>query len=105
VELISHGHHGSRANRVAIMTPDGFDIGSIPSNVDKTDTEGIIFSRDCAEYEVRTPNGVVIHVLVNHFKSQSGGDGAKRKRQAKAVRKIVNEQVTIREQRPACEGA
>jgi hypothetical protein len=47
----------------------------------------------------------VIHVLVNHFKSQSGGGGAKRKRQAKAVRKIVDElvkagahvQITIRE--------
>jgi hypothetical protein len=39
--------------RIAIMTRDGFDIGSIRSNVDKTDTEGIIFSRDCAEYEVR----------------------------------------------------
>ena len=78
---------------VAIMTRDGFDIGSIRSNVDKTDTKGIIFSRGCAEYEVRTPNGVVIHVLVNHFKSQSGGGGAKRKRQAKAVRKIVNELV------------
>ena len=35
----------------------------------------------------------MIHVLVNHFKSQSGGGGAKRKRQAKAVRKIVNELV------------
>ena len=93
MELIANGHHGSRANRVAIMTRDGFDIGSIRSNVDKTDTEGIIFSRDCAEYEVRTPNGVVIHVLVNHFKSQSGGGGPKRKRQAKAVRKIVNELV------------
>jgi endonuclease/exonuclease/phosphatase family metal-dependent hydrolase len=78
---------------VAIMTRDGFDIKSIRSNVDKTDTKGIIFSRDCAEYEVRTPNGVVIHVLVNHFKSQSGGGGAKRKRQAKAVRKIVDELV------------
>ena len=32
-------------------------------------------------------------MLVNHFKSQSGGGGAKRKRQAKAVRKIVNELV------------
>ena len=46
----------------------------------------------------------MIHVLVNHFKSQSGG-GAKHKRQAKAVRKIVDElvkagahvQITIRE--------
>ena len=74
-------------------TRDTCEIESIRSNVDKTDSKGIIFSRDCAEYEVRTPNGVVIHVLVNHFKSQSGGGGAKRKRQAKAVRKIVNELV------------
>jgi hypothetical protein len=73
---------------VAIMTRNGFDIGSIRSNVDKTDSKGIIFSRDCAEYEVRTPKGAAIHVLVNHFKSQSGGGGAKRKRQAKAVRKV-----------------
>jgi endonuclease/exonuclease/phosphatase family metal-dependent hydrolase len=78
---------------VAIMTRNGFDIGSIRSNVDKTDSKGIIFSRDCAQYEVRTPKGAVIHVLVNHFKSQSGGGGAKRKRQAKAVRKIVDELV------------
>jgi endonuclease/exonuclease/phosphatase family metal-dependent hydrolase len=78
---------------VAIMTRNGFDIGSIRSNVDKTDSKGIIFSRDCAQYEVRTPKGAVIHVLVNHFKSQSGGGGPKRKRQAKAVRKIVDELV------------
>jgi endonuclease/exonuclease/phosphatase family metal-dependent hydrolase len=78
---------------VAIMTRHGFDIGSIRSNVDKTDAKGIIFSRDCAEYEVRTPNDVVIHVLVNHFKSQSGGGGAKRERQAKEVRKIVDQLV------------
>ena len=29
-------------------------------------------------------------MLVNHFKSQSGGGGEKRKRQAKKVREIVN---------------
>ena len=74
---------------VAIMTRDGIDIESIHSNVDKADDEGLIFSRDCAEYEVRTPSGTRVSVLVNHFKSQSGGGGAKRKRQAKAVREIV----------------
>jgi endonuclease/exonuclease/phosphatase family metal-dependent hydrolase len=78
---------------VAIMTRDTCEIESIRSNVDKTDAQGIIFSRDCAEYTVRTPSGVVIHVLVNHFKSQSGGGGAKRKRQADAVRQIVDELV------------
>ena len=75
---------------VAIMTRAGFEIESIHSNVDKVDDEGTIFSRDCAQYEVRTPTGVVIHVLVNHFKSQSGGGGPKRKRQATAVREIVD---------------
>jgi endonuclease/exonuclease/phosphatase family metal-dependent hydrolase len=75
---------------VAIMTRDGFEIESIHSNVDKVDDEGEIFSRDCAQYEVRTPSGALIHMLVNHFKSQSGGGGPKRKRQATAVRKIVD---------------
>jgi endonuclease/exonuclease/phosphatase family metal-dependent hydrolase len=75
---------------VAIMTRDNFDIESIRSNVDNVDDKGLIFSRDCADYEVRTPSGTRIHVLVNHFKSQSGGGGAKRERQAKEVRKIVS---------------
>ena len=75
---------------VGIMTRDNFVIESIRSNVDAEDDVGEIFSRDCPEYEVRTPSGEVLHVLVNHFKSQSGGGGPKRKRQAAAVRKIVN---------------
>jgi endonuclease/exonuclease/phosphatase family metal-dependent hydrolase len=75
---------------VAVMTRDGFSIDSICSNVDTTDDEGTVFSRDCPQYEIRTPSGTVVHVLVNHFKSQSGGGGEKRKRQAVAVRKIVD---------------
>lgn len=75
---------------VAIMTRAGFEIESIRSNVDKVDDHGTIFSRDCAQYNVLTPSGACIHVLVNHFKSQSGGGGLKRKRQAMAVRKIVD---------------
>jgi len=75
---------------VGIMTGNNFDIESIRSNVDNKDASGVIFSRDCPQYEVRTPNGTVLHLLVNHFKSQSGGGGAKRKRQAAEVRKIVN---------------
>jgi hypothetical protein len=42
---------------VAIMTRNGFDIGSIRSNVDKTDSKGIIFSRDCAEYRSTNTEG------------------------------------------------
>ena len=40
---------------VAIMTRNRFEIASIRSNVDKSDSKGIIFSRDCANtnYEHR----------------------------------------------------
>jgi endonuclease/exonuclease/phosphatase family metal-dependent hydrolase len=75
---------------VAILTKSGFEIDSIRSNVDNKDATGLIFSRDCAEYEVRSPGGTVIHVLVNHFKSQSGGGAEKRRRQATEVRRIAD---------------
>jgi endonuclease/exonuclease/phosphatase family metal-dependent hydrolase len=75
---------------VGIMTRAGFEIESICSNVDNVDAVGTVFSRDCPQYEVSTPNGTVVHVLVNHFKSQSGGGGAKRKRQAAEVRRIAD---------------
>ena len=76
---------------VGILTKEGFRIVSICSNVDAVDDIGVIFSRDCPQYEVRTPNGTAIHVLVNHFKSQSGGGGAKRRRQATKVRLIADD--------------
>jgi len=76
---------------VGIMTKSNFPIESIQSNVDRMDNAGIIFSRDCPQYTVRTPNGTIVHVLINHFKSQSGGTGdAKRRRQAGAVRAIAD---------------
>jgi endonuclease/exonuclease/phosphatase family metal-dependent hydrolase len=78
---------------VGIMTKKGFPIESIKSNVDLKDRTGPVFSRDCAQYEIHTPSGEVLHVLVNHFKSQSGGGAAKRKRQAKEVRRIADELV------------
>jgi endonuclease/exonuclease/phosphatase family metal-dependent hydrolase len=75
---------------VGIMTRDNFEIETIRSNVDVEDNVGQVFSRDCPQYEVRTPSGVVLHMLVNHFKSQSGGGGLKRRRQAEEVRRIVD---------------
>jgi hypothetical protein len=62
---------------VGIMTKSGFPIRTIRSNVDAEDAHGIVFSRDCPEYEVVTQNGTHLFVLVNHFKSQSGGGGPK----------------------------
>jgi endonuclease/exonuclease/phosphatase family metal-dependent hydrolase len=75
---------------VGLMTRSGFEIKSIRSNVDTRDNVGIVFSRDCAEYQLMTPGGTTLHVLLNHFKSQSGGGGSQRKRQAAEVRRIVN---------------
>ncbi len=78
---------------VGIMTAEGYPIRYIRSNVDAKDEVGMVFSRDCPQYEVFTPGNEVIHVLVNHFKSQSGGGGEKRKRQADWVRQRVDELV------------
>ncbi|NJK87878.1 MAG: endonuclease/exonuclease/phosphatase family protein [Bacteroidales bacterium] len=79
---------------VGIMTRENFAINSIHSNVDTRDNTGIVFSRDCAQYEVATPGGNTVYVLVNHFKSQSGGGGDKRKRQAGEVRRIAERLVS-----------
>ena len=78
---------------VGLMTKADFPIRRITSNVDREDAIGEIFSRDCPQFEVETPSGDVIHVLVNHFKSQSGGGGDKRERQANAVREITDQLV------------
>jgi len=79
---------------VGVMTRAGFSIETIRSNVYLEDSVGQVFSRDCPQYEIHTPNGTIIHLLVNHFKSQSGGGGEKRLRQAKAVRGIVDDLVS-----------
>lgn len=78
---------------VGIMMGDQFEIKSMLSNVDTTDATGIVFSRDCPQYQIRTPKGTEVNILVNHLKSQSGGGGVKRRRQAIQVRLIVDDLV------------
>jgi endonuclease/exonuclease/phosphatase family metal-dependent hydrolase len=78
---------------VGIMTKPGFPIRSIRSNVDAEDAQGTVFSRDCCEYAVSTPSGALLKVLVNHFKSKSGGGGDQRLRQATKVRAIADDLV------------
>jgi endonuclease/exonuclease/phosphatase family metal-dependent hydrolase len=76
---------------LAIMTKAGFTIKGILSNVDKLAANGEwIFDRDCPQYEIETQSGATIHVLLNHFKSQSGGGGPKRLIQATEVRAIAS---------------
>lgn len=75
---------------VGIMTRAGFPIEGIRSNVDRKHGHEDVFDRDCPQYEVRTRSGKLLHILVNHFKSRSGGGGGpKRLRQAAAVRDIA----------------
>jgi endonuclease/exonuclease/phosphatase family metal-dependent hydrolase len=83
----------SRGIDVGIMTTSAVEIVSMRSNVDVPDPGAAgehLFSRDCVEYECRVPGGSTVRVLINHFKSQSGGGGSKRRRQAEGVRKIVD---------------
>lgn len=82
----------ARGIDVGLLTKPGFEIHTIRSYVDLEDAQGQVFSRDCPVYRVLTPGGA-IHVAVNHFKSQSGGGGPKRRRQAEAVRRIVDDLV------------
>jgi endonuclease/exonuclease/phosphatase family metal-dependent hydrolase len=80
---------------VGLMTKAKFGIVSIGSHVDDKDAQGIIYSRDCAKYEIRTENGNTLVVLINHFKSKGFGSAqssdAKRKRQAARTAEIYRQ--------------
>jgi len=80
---------------VGILTRPGFTIQRLLSHVDDVDEKGVIFSRDCAEYEIRTAKGNTLLLLINHFKSKGYGDAkaaaAKRLRQARRVREIYDQ--------------
>lgn len=74
---------------VGLMTRRGVSIDLMRSHIHDKDADGrAIFSRDCPEYAVRTPNGDTIWVLPNHFKSKYGGNDlpSRAKRLAQATR-------------------
>ena len=73
----------TRGIDVGIMTKPGFPIGTIRSNVDTEDAR----RRRLLPRLPRVPGPDTerhrrVYVLVNHFKSQSGGGGDRRQRQA-----------------------
>ncbi|MEM9971417.1 MAG: endonuclease/exonuclease/phosphatase family protein [Pseudomonadota bacterium] len=74
---------------VALGTTADYPIGWMRSHVNEVKDGLPVFSRDCPEFEVTTPGGDKIVVLVNHFKSKFGGDSpesrGKRRNQAEAV--------------------
>lgn len=78
---------------VGMMTRKGYPIGAMHSHVDDCTPNGeAIFSRDCPEYEITTPAGARLIVMVNHLKSKGYGgkakSDAKRKAQAKRIAEI-----------------
>lgn len=78
---------------VGLMTKQDFEIRAIRSSVDVPDPSATgekLFSRDCADYEIKVGGNKSIRLLINHFKSQSGGGGGKRLRQSNKVREIVD---------------
>jgi len=84
---------------VGLMTKQGFGIGSMRSHVhDVDDGNHIIFSRDCPEYCVETPQAENIWILPNHFKSKFGGNNSasqnKRKAQSTRTAEIYNRLVS-----------
>jgi endonuclease/exonuclease/phosphatase family metal-dependent hydrolase len=81
-----------RGINVGVLAGAGFPLAAQQSHVDDADETGRVFSRDCAEYHLRTPGGHRLAVLVNHFKSKGYGgkvaSDATRRRQAVRVAQI-----------------
>ncbi len=60
---------------VGLMTKAGYQIGDMRTHIHDLMPNGDpVFSRDCPEYAVTTPDGETIWVLPNHFKSKFGGN-------------------------------
>jgi endonuclease/exonuclease/phosphatase family metal-dependent hydrolase len=77
---------------VGIMSRGPYPITDMASHVDDADDAGVIFSRDCAEFVIRTPAKHNLLVMVNHLKSKGygaqGDSDARRRRQALRVADI-----------------
>ncbi len=70
--------NNDRGIDVGLMTKPGFDIGLMRSHINDRRPDGQrVYSRDCPEYAVTTPEGDCIWILPNHFKSKFGGNDAR----------------------------
>jgi endonuclease/exonuclease/phosphatase family metal-dependent hydrolase len=83
---------------VGLMTKNEYNIVRMLSHVDDKDHIGTIFSRDCPEYEIETPQSKRLLLMINHFKSKGYGDpvksAEKRLRQSRRVREVYEERIT-----------
>ncbi|MEM9017197.1 MAG: endonuclease/exonuclease/phosphatase family protein [Verrucomicrobiota bacterium] len=97
--MLIDGNDG-RGIDVGLMTKKGYSIGAMRSHIHDLGSEisederpetlsrkTPIFSRDCPEYAVTTPEGELIWIIPNHFKSKHGGNDQRSidKRTAQAI--------------------
>jgi len=86
-----------RGIEVGLMCRPEYPVVGLRSHVYDTDAEGVVFSRDCCEYHLRTPAGEPMVVLVNHLKSKGYGSPTdpigdrRRARQAVRIGEIYRE--------------
>ena len=82
----------TRGIDVGLLAKGKHQLVEIRTHVFDNDTGGVVFSRDCCEYHLRTERGNRLIVLVNHFKSKGYGTKAdsdeRRRRQAARVAEI-----------------
>lgn len=83
----------ARGIDVGLLTGEAYPIGPMRSHVDDRLPSGEpVFSRDCPEYSVTTPDGTRLVILPNHFKSKGYGgtaaSNARRLAQAERVKAI-----------------
>ncbi len=75
---------------VGVMVRAPLTIAHLRTHVFDRDADGVVFSRDCCEYHLRTPDGGGLAVLVNHFKSKGYSEPGDRpgagRRRRQAVR-------------------
>jgi endonuclease/exonuclease/phosphatase family metal-dependent hydrolase len=77
---------------VGVMIKEHFEFGPMYSHIHDRNASGkAIFSRDCPEFSVKTANGELIWLLVNHFKSKGYGSPASNNRRRKAQAEKVAE--------------
>jgi endonuclease/exonuclease/phosphatase family metal-dependent hydrolase len=89
---------------VGLLTRAAYPIGLMRSHVDDRNEQDRkkprIFSRDCPEYEIKTPQGNQITLLINHFKSKGFGPPA----QSTARRLLQAQRVKVIYERLVSEG-
>ncbi|MDT7828358.1 hypothetical protein RQM65_06755 [Pricia sp. S334] len=90
-EVMVFETNDQRGLGMGVMLKNGFRMCSLRSYLNERDSEGFnLFDLDCQEYEIAMPRGERVHILSNHFSS----DSRQRKEQAEWVAARYREMLT-----------